>query len=425
MERWNPPYCGEIDMRIAADGTWFYRGSPIGREALVRLFASILRREPDGRHVLVTPVEKVGIAVEDAPFLAVEVAAEGEGAERVLTFRTNVGDIVAAGPEHPLALRDRGRDGRAEALPHGARRTGGACHARARARARRDRRREGRRAGPLVGRHVLRLSRGRSLAEPRPYSAEDFRRRVGERLHPIAASAVGDHSFNPEIADMLLKIERRPAAVLVPVIHREPEATLLFTERTGGLRVACRADRLSRRPHRSGGCRPGGGGAARGAGGDRPRRRNSSRRSGAAPDYLTGSGYHVALVVAVVRPGFALTLNPAEVADAFEVPLSFLMDPANHRSGSRIWNGAARTFFEMPFENRHIWGITAGIVRILYERLYADPSARRGGMKALLRDWPLLREPHVRAVLCRARRRRAARRASSAARCAMRCSAAR
>jgi hypothetical protein len=102
VERWNPPYCGEIDMRIAADGTWHYRGSPIGREALVRLFASILRREPDGRHVLVTPVERVGIDVEDAPFLAVEVVAEGEGADRRLTFRTNVGDIVAADAEHPL-----------------------------------------------------------------------------------------------------------------------------------------------------------------------------------------------------------------------------------------------------------------------------------------------------------------------------------
>jgi len=105
VERWNPPYCGEIDMRIAADGTWFYRGSPIGRDALVRLFASILRREPDGRHVLVTPVEKVGITVEDAPFMAVEVASEGDGAERVLTFRTNVGDIVAAGLEHPLRFQ--------------------------------------------------------------------------------------------------------------------------------------------------------------------------------------------------------------------------------------------------------------------------------------------------------------------------------
>jgi len=102
VERWNPPYCGEIDIRIAADGTWFYRGSAIGREALVRLFASILRREADGRHVLVTPVEKVGITVEDAPFLAVEVAAEGGGRERILTFRTNVGDIVTAGPDHRL-----------------------------------------------------------------------------------------------------------------------------------------------------------------------------------------------------------------------------------------------------------------------------------------------------------------------------------
>lgn len=102
VERWNPPYCGEIDMRIAADGTWHYRGSPIGREALVRLFASILRREPDGRHVLVTPVERVGIAVDDAPFVAVAMVVEGEGPARRLTFRTNVGDIVEAGPEHPL-----------------------------------------------------------------------------------------------------------------------------------------------------------------------------------------------------------------------------------------------------------------------------------------------------------------------------------
>jgi hypothetical protein len=100
--RWNPPYCGEIDMRIAADGSWLYGGTPIEREALVRLFASVLRREPDGRHVLVTPVEMLGIAVEDAPFLAVEMAVVGEGPTQVLTFRTNVGDIVGAGPDHPI-----------------------------------------------------------------------------------------------------------------------------------------------------------------------------------------------------------------------------------------------------------------------------------------------------------------------------------
>ena len=101
VERWNPPYCGEIDMRIAADGAWFYNGSPIGRPALVRLFASILRRDPE-RHVLVTPVERVGITVEDAPFQAVEMAAEGEGARRQVAFRTNVDDIVEVGPDHPL-----------------------------------------------------------------------------------------------------------------------------------------------------------------------------------------------------------------------------------------------------------------------------------------------------------------------------------
>jgi hypothetical protein len=111
VERWNPPYCGEIDIRITGDGTWLYRGTPIGREPLVRLFASILRREPDGRHVLVTPVEMLGIVVDDAPFLAVEVVAEGADAETILTFRTNVGDIVAAGPEHPLRFVEEPRTG--------------------------------------------------------------------------------------------------------------------------------------------------------------------------------------------------------------------------------------------------------------------------------------------------------------------------
>lgn len=95
---WNPPFCGDIDMRIARDGTWFYGGTPIGRPALVRLFASVLRRDPD-RYVLVTPVEKVGITVEDAPFLAVEL--QGGGTEP-LRFRTNVDDWVTLGRDHPL-----------------------------------------------------------------------------------------------------------------------------------------------------------------------------------------------------------------------------------------------------------------------------------------------------------------------------------
>lgn len=100
---WDPPYCGDLDIRIARDGTWSYLGSPIGREALVRLFASILKREGD-RYFLVTPVEKVGIAVADAPFVAVDVEVEGAGAARRLVFETNVGDRVAAGPDDPIRV---------------------------------------------------------------------------------------------------------------------------------------------------------------------------------------------------------------------------------------------------------------------------------------------------------------------------------
>jgi hypothetical protein len=106
VEHWNPTLCGPSDMRIARDGTWFHQGSPIGRQAMVRLFSTILRREPDGGYVLVTPAEKLDIEVEDAPFVAVELKSEGEGRGRSLAFRLNTGDLVVAGPEHPLRLRD-------------------------------------------------------------------------------------------------------------------------------------------------------------------------------------------------------------------------------------------------------------------------------------------------------------------------------
>ncbi len=101
VERWNPPFCGNLDMRIAADGTWFYLGTPIGRPALVKLFSSVLRRD-DGDYFLVTPVEKVGLVVEDAPFQAVEMAVEGEGEGRTIAFRTQVDDVVTVDGEHPL-----------------------------------------------------------------------------------------------------------------------------------------------------------------------------------------------------------------------------------------------------------------------------------------------------------------------------------
>ena len=100
---WNPPFCGDLDMRIARDGTWFYEGTPIGRPGLVKLFASILKVE-DGQYFLVTPVEKVGITVDDAPFVAIDFEASGTGRDQVITFTTNVDDVARAGADLPIRV---------------------------------------------------------------------------------------------------------------------------------------------------------------------------------------------------------------------------------------------------------------------------------------------------------------------------------
>ncbi len=106
VEKWNPARCGDSAMRIARDGTWYHEGAPIRRPAMVRLFAGLLRREDDGHHVLVTPVEKLDIAVEDAPFVAVEARSEGSGKDRRIAFRLNTDEPVVAGPAHKLHLID-------------------------------------------------------------------------------------------------------------------------------------------------------------------------------------------------------------------------------------------------------------------------------------------------------------------------------
>ena len=113
VEKWNPPFCGDIDMRISSDGTWFYQKTPIGRPALVKLFASVIKREGP-KYFLVTPVEKVGIVVEDAPFLAVELVVLGPEQDillPVLRFRTNVDDMVDAGPRHALRFETEASGG--------------------------------------------------------------------------------------------------------------------------------------------------------------------------------------------------------------------------------------------------------------------------------------------------------------------------
>ena len=108
VDRWNPEHCGPSDMRIAADGTWFHMGTPITRLAMVRLFSTVLRREPDGSHVLVTPVEKLSIAVDVTAFRAIAMTSEGSAEARTIAFELDSGDAIILGPDHPLSVTDDG-----------------------------------------------------------------------------------------------------------------------------------------------------------------------------------------------------------------------------------------------------------------------------------------------------------------------------
>jgi hypothetical protein len=117
VHTWNPDFSGDIDMRIARDGTWFYCGTPITRQPMVKLFSGVLRRDGD-KFVLVTPVEKLGIIVEDAPFVAVEMTVHGTGRDQVLTFRTNVDDEVMAGPDHPIRVETDAASGEPSPYVH-------------------------------------------------------------------------------------------------------------------------------------------------------------------------------------------------------------------------------------------------------------------------------------------------------------------
>lgn len=111
VERWNPPFCGDIDMRIAGDGTWYYMNSPIGRKPLIKLFSSILRLDDDGKYYLVTPVEKCGIKVDDAPLFAIRMSVEGKGKTQSIKLETQVDDEVVIGPEHPMRVANEAGTG--------------------------------------------------------------------------------------------------------------------------------------------------------------------------------------------------------------------------------------------------------------------------------------------------------------------------
>lgn len=204
-----------------------------------------------------------------------------------------------------------------------------------------------------------------------PFSAQGFRLRAAREenfiIHP---DEDGDHRFNPDNVHMIKRTGLRDAAVLIPVVDRGEEATVIMTKRAETLRN-----------HTGQVAFPGGRSDPEDPSPEFTAVRETFEEIGLAsdrievvgrmPDYVSGSGYRIAPVLAVVSPEFSLAINTEEVDAAFEVPLRFLMDPANHHRDSRFWGEREWFFFDMSYGGQRIWGVTAGIIRTVYERLYA------------------------------------------------------
>lgn len=201
------------------------------------------------------------------------------------------------------------------------------------------------------------------------FSAEDFRLRAAIDRGPHERFDYGDHSFNPDHPRITVPRTLREAAVLIPVVDHGAEATVILTKRAEKLtshsgQVAFpggRIDPTDVSPEAA---------ALREAHEEIGLDAKHVEIIGRMPDYVSGSGYRIAPVLSVVKPGFTLSINEHEVDAAFEVPLRFLMDPANHAQNSREFNKQLWVFYDMPYGDQRIWGVTAGIIRTLYERLY-------------------------------------------------------
>jgi 8-oxo-dGTP pyrophosphatase MutT (NUDIX family) len=209
-----------------------------------------------------------------------------------------------------------------------------------------------------------------SLTSAPLFTADDFRARAALERGPYADADYGDHSWSPDREPFFSPDKLRDAAVLVPIVDRRPEATMLLTKRTEKLRshsgqIAFPGGRIDATDPSSEDA------ALRETEEEIGLDRSFIDVIGRMPDYITGSGYRVAPVLGIVRPDFLLTINEDEVSDAFEVPLAFLMNPENHLRDSGIWRDKERFFYRMPYHNWEIWGVTAGIIRTIYERLYA------------------------------------------------------
>jgi 8-oxo-dGTP pyrophosphatase MutT (NUDIX family) len=206
-------------------------------------------------------------------------------------------------------------------------------------------------------------------------TSDEFALLAAQRLRPepplvgdLIGRPRGDHELQPEPMSAPDEAAAVPAAVLIPVVQRAEGPTVILTQRAAALRshssqVAFpggRVDAVDGSPVVT---------ALRETEEEIGLSRQHVRTLGFLDAYLTGTGYRIVPVVALVEPDFSLTLNPLEVDAAFEAPLSFLLDPANHRREGREWKGMYRTYYAMPFGERYIWGATAGMIRNLYERL--------------------------------------------------------
>lgn len=212
-----------------------------------------------------------------------------------------------------------------------------------------------------------------ALLNPAFYSAAEFRRRaLNQKGSPLERASIehGDHALNPDFIARIADLKLKDAAVLVPVVNDPDGAKIILTQRTATLRK-----------HSGQIAFPGGAvdeedgsvelAAIREAQEEIGLPQRFVEPVGRLPDYFAATGFRITPVLSVVERGFELKLNPTEVDRVFEVPLAFLMDPANHLRGTRDFNGIEHHFYRMPYGEWNIWGITAGILRTLYERLYA------------------------------------------------------